>query len=570
MSLNSNGNNSKSSGLSSSAHRKRYSEVVRVFAKYGFDEFLISPNGQKLSFIHRQKIDQPQYAKLSRPKRIKLAIEELDGAFIKLAQILSNRPDVLPPEYIKEFESLQDNIPPFSTETAIEIIEAELNDKIHRLFFMFDDEALASGSIAQVHRAILFDGTPVVIKIRRPNIEQKFKIDLDVLNYISRHLSKIEFFEYLFQNTNPIKDISTEIMRELDLTNELFNIKKFAKNYEGNEDIYIPKAYSSFSTEKVLTMEYIDGIKVTDTKKFQSLGLSPEVIATKLIDGGFAQVFDFRFFHGDPHPGNILVTKEGKICFIDFGLVGRVTTKQRQTIIDVIFAFSRNDSKKMTRIFVKFIPKNLSVDEDEIENKFSVLLDKYYDANLKEINVGKLFSEVLGLILEYKVSMNFNIYLLIKALSSYEGIGKKIYPEFEIAPTAKSIGEKLIKEQFSPARIAKEAYFSATDAVNLIKDLPSEIKDILNMLQGGRLRFNVNVLDLRQTIDYVFGRVDKIVNRIVMAIILASIIMGSSIILRDTPNIDPKLIYLSAGIGFILALIMGFMMIYSIFRNKGI
>jgi ubiquinone biosynthesis protein len=561
---------SKTFGLSSKTHRKRYKEVISILIKYGFEEFLVSDKGKKIPFIRHLKQKDPQFIGLSRPKRIRLAIEELDGAYVKFAQILSNRPDIIPDEYVKEFESLQDSIPPFSSEEAIRIIEEELNDKLHRLFLMFDEIPLASGSIAQVHRAVLFDGTPVVVKIRRPGIEEKFRIDIDILNYLSQQISKVSFLKAQFKNSNPVHELTTEVFKELDFTNELFNIKKFRANFEGNPLIYVPNVYTSYSSEKIMTMEYVQGTKVTDYKKYQAKGVKPSVIANNLIDLGLIQLFDHRMFHGDPHPGNILIMDDGKICFIDFGLVGTITTRQRQNIIDFIIAFSRNDYKKLTRMIVSYAPKNLYIDEDKLENTISGLLDKYYDKNLKEINVGKALSEIVTIVLKYKISLNFNIYLLIKALSSYEGIGKRIYPEFELAPNARVFAEKLIKEQLSPKTILKEAYFSATDTLALLRNFPGEVKEILSMVQNGRLRVNIGILDLRETIDYAFQNVNKVVNRVVIAIILASIIMGSSIILRSAPNIDAHILYVSAGVGFILSLLIALFVLYSIIRNKGI
>lgn len=560
---------SKTFGLSSSVHRNRYRDVIKVLAKYGLDEFLVSKEGARIPFFYGKRKKDLKYTNLSRPKRIKLAIEELDGAYVKFAQILSNRPDILPEEYIQELESLQDKIPPFPTEKAIEIIESELENKLDRLFLMFDDEPLASGSIAQIHRALLFDGTPVVIKVQRPDIEEKFRIDIDILNYIAQYASKIPTLKSQFRNSNPIKALSNEIYKELDFKNELSNIKQFEKNFEGNADIYIPRSYPSYSTGKILTMEYIQGIKVTDYEKYEKLGIKPADIANKLIDLGLIQLFDFRTFHADPHPGNILVLKDGRICLLDFGLVGKISSRQRQNIIDLIIAFSKNDSKKITRLVTKYTPKEVYVNEEELQNKISNLLDKYYDKNLKEIKIGEALSEILTIILDYKINLNFNIYLLIKALSSYEGIGKKISPEFELAPHAHKVRDRLIREQLSPEKIIKEAYYSVTDTVDLLTSLPSDIKELLTILQAGRLKANISILDLKETIDYVFGRLDRIVNRVVMAIILAAIIMGSSIILRTAPNLDSRIIFVSAAIGFVLSLIMAFILLISIVRNKG-
>lgn len=561
---------SRTFGLSSSAHRKRYREVVKVLAKYGLEEFLLSEKGKHIPYFYKSVTKKADVSGLTRARRLKLAIEDLDGGFVKLAQILSNRPDIIPQEYIDEFESLQDHIPAFSTEEVIRIIESELNDKLHRLFLMFDDEPLASGSIAQIHRAILFDGTPVVIKVQRPGIENKFKIDFDVLRYIARYASRIKYLKSQFNNSNPINELTSEIFKELDFNNELYNIKTFEQNFEGNPDIKIPKAYTSYSSGKVLTMEYVIGMKVTSVKEYAKFGITPEYVADKLIDLGLIQLFDHRFFHGDPHPGNILVLEDGRICFLDFGLVGRITTRQRQNIVDLLIAFARNDASKIASIVLKYSADRTKLNEKVVEERITELLDNYYDKNLNEIHVGDALKEIFAVILDYEIKLNFNVYLLLKALSSYEGIGNRIFPEFELAPYAQKVTQKLIREQLSPQRIIKEAYFSITDSVELLTSLPGDVKELLGMLQSGRLKANISISDLNETIDYAFHRVDKVANRLVIAIILASVILGSSIILHIAPDLDSGMIFIFAGIGFVLSLIIAFALLISIIRNKGI
>ncbi len=561
---------SQTKGLLSKAHRKRYAEVMTILAKYGLDDFLATEKAQKIPLLTKVTKRDPKLADLSRWKRIRLAIEELDGAYIKLGQILSNRPDLLPEDLLTELENLQDNIPAFPGEKVIEIIETELKQPLGELFLMFDDEPLASASIAQVHRAVLLDGTPVVVKVRRPQLAAKFKIDLDILVYLAGHLKRIDIFKSQFKNSNPIKEIRYEIEKELDFINEAANINLFAKNFENDNRVYVPKVFSTLTTSKVLTLEYVDGIKVTNLADYEKYKLKPETIAYNLVDVGLTQMFDHRFFHGDPHPGNILLLENGKICFIDFGLMGRITSKQYETIIDLVIAFANKDEKKITQIIAKAAAKDKAVDTDKLESEISELIDIYYDQNLKEINVAHALKNVFAIINSYELTISPNAYLLVKAVSSYEGIGTKIYPDLELAEYAKHFSQKLIRRRLSPKKILTDVYMSSTEVVALIKDFPGELRGILNQLLTGRLRINAAVLGLREEIDYAFDRVEKVINRLLFTIILAAMLLGSSIILRNEDAIEFGNMSFFASIGFALSLVFGVVLLVTIIRNKGI
>lgn len=558
--------------LSSGPHRKRLIEITKVLMKYGLDELIDYDTKKKLlgRKFTKHKVEDNNLQKLPREVRTRMAIEELDGAFIKIAQVLSNRPDIVPQEYIIEFEKLQDKAPIVDTDTIIQVIEKELNDNLENLFLMFDDEPLASGSIAQVHRAMLYDGTPVVVKVQKPKIDEVFKVDFDLLIYISGQAKRISKLKIHFENGNPIKQISEEIYKELDFFNELRNIQTFRKYFENDEEIYVPEAFSSYSSEKVLTMEYVKGIKITDTNKYQELNLNPEEIVNKLINSTLKQVFDYRFFHADPHPGNILVLQDKRICFIDFGLMGRISSTQRQNIVDLIVAFSKNDSRKIVKIIMKYVPKEIDVNQEELEMKITELVDYYYDKDLKEINVGEILQAVTSIVFEYKITFNYNVYLLIKCISSHEGIGKKVYPQIELAKYTKDFTKRIIKEQLSPQTIIKDLYVSTTDTVALVKDLPGEIRDLLNTIQSGRLRVNAGILDLRETIDYTFNRVEKIINRLSISIILASMIMGTALILRSSERmLDSELMLIFTAVAFLISLSIGILLMISFLRNKG-
>lgn len=563
MGLNIFSKNKERSIFSSHKHRKRLTEVARVIIKYGLDEALGIDFRSKIPILRGSRKDA-SVQKFSRAERVRLAIEELDGAFIKLGQLLSNRPDILPEEYIIELEKLQDRIPPISTDVIVQTVEEELNDKLASLFLMFDDEPLASGSIAQVHRAVLYDGTSVVIKVQRPGIKETFSIDLDIFIYLSKHAAKIKLIKSQFQKQNPIKDISAEIFKELDFFNELKNLKIFKKYFPNHKDMYVPDVFKSYSSKKIITMEYIEGIKVSDVSRYKEYGVTGKEIANKIVNVGIEQMFDKRFYHGDPHPGNIFIMKDKRLGYLDFGLMGRISNAQKIVIIDLISAFGSNDPKKATKIISKFIPKNESVDEAKLELQVTELIDFYFDKNLEEVNVGEALHSMIALLSDYKISLASNIYLLIKTVATYEGICKKIYPEFGIAPYAKKLAIEMMKDRLSPKAIAKDIYTSTADTIGLIKELPGQVNDLLSILQSGRLRVNAGLVDMEKVIDYAFNRLEKTLNRLTTSVILAAMILGSALVLRTG-----YLTYV-AGVGFGISLVIGTILMISVVRNRGV
>lgn len=550
------------------AHRKRYKLLLTVISKYGLDEVLGIKRLQKVPLVGRFKRKSGSISQLTRAERIRLAIEEMGGAFVKIGQILSNRPDLLPEDVITELVKLQDNIPPFPSEKAVEIIETELECKIKDIFLMFDPVPLASGSIAQIHRGVLLDLTPVVIKIQRPEIAEQIRTDFDILIYATKHLSKFTSYKKQFKEKNPFKELGEELEKELDFKNEEGNILHFIKNFKDDKRVLVPKVYPDYGTKNVMVMDYIEGIKITDKEKMISKGFDPVKIADVLMDVGLKQIFEHFFFHGDPHPGNILLLDNGKVSFIDFGLMGSLSSKQQKVFNDMVIAFAQQDTQKITRIIQNITPKDNAFDINHVEYDISKIMDTYYDKSLKEINVGELLKSIMKFLTKYDLVLPTNIYLLIKSVSSYEGIGRKLNPDFEIAPYAKKYATKLIRKNLSPKNFLKDLYLSSSETVNLIKEFPGEMRNLIQLVQQGRLTVNANLTDLRGHVDYIFKKLEKISNRIIYALLLSSVIIGTSLLLR---NVESEKLYgipVFAGIGFVLALILTFMLLISILRSK--
>jgi ubiquinone biosynthesis protein len=556
-----------SMSLFSRIHIQRYKQAVNVLAKYGFNEIQAFRSLKNTPFIGRLAPKPHVLDNLSRFEKARLAIEELGGAFIKVGQILSNRPDLLPPELILELEKLQDKVTPFPTEEAIALIETELEKKMEDMFLMFDEDVLASGSVSQVYRAVLLDGTPVVLKILRPGIETQFKVDLDVLSYISQHLGKIPRLKSQFENQNPVKELRVEIEKELDFSIEAVNLRRFSDNFRDDPRIFVPKTYPEFCSTKVLTMSYVQGIKVTDIQKLKQAKYNLPQVTDNLVDLGLEQIFEHRFFHADPHPGNILVMRNNQIAYLDFGLMGRLTQKQRQDLTDLVAAFSQKDARKISRMIIKNVAPRTHIDVNQLESDVDKLLDQYFDRSLKEINIGKLLSSVMTLIYTYHITLSSNVFLLIKAAISYEGIGRKLVPEFEISERAKVYAQRLLRERLSPQNIIKDLTLSSGEALTLLRDFPKEVRNLLYLLQSGGFQVNAEVVNLQHYLDQVMGRIDKITNRIAYAMVLAAMILGSAIALRASIGGEVAGIPLFAAVGFVVSGIMGFILLVSILRR---
>jgi len=531
---------------------KRTQEIVFVLAKYGFGD-LIESIGIPVPF--------KKSPKLSRSERIRKAIEELGPTFIKLAQLLSLRPDLVPLELAKEFEKLQDNVTPMPFEEMIKVLEDELECKYTDIF---EEEftLLASASIGQVYKATLKTGEIVAVKILKPGIEEKIYADIAILLRLAK-LLRDKFLIYGVDLVRIVEEFAKSIKKELDFNIEALNLKRFASNFRNNPNIKVPKLYEKYSTKRVLCMEFIDGIKISNVEELKKRGYDLKEITKKGFDLICEQIFVHRFFHADPHPGNLMVY-EDKIVFLDFGIMGRLSEEDREYFVELIYYVIKQEEDKAALYVLKLSKVEGDIDLSSFKKEMADIISSYFYSSLKQVELKALIEDMLKVMQRYKIYFKEDNYLLAKALVTMEGIGKKLYPEFNAAEEIRPFIIKIYKQTISPFSIIKKSHEINKAIMEFVSQAPSDINEIIKKLKNGELKVEFEHVGLEEFED----AIQKSFNRLSTSIIIASLLIGSSMLLSS--HIPPLVMDVSLFgiIGFVFASILGVILIFTVLRNK--
>ncbi|OXT06399.1 2-polyprenylphenol 6-hydroxylase [Thermoanaerobacterium thermosaccharolyticum] len=542
--------------FSSRKYIKRYREILNVLTKNGFG-FISEVLSKKKSipFVYIRKNDVP----VALSERIRITLEELGPTFVKMGQLLSTRPDLLPNDIIVELSKLQDDVPPVEFETIKKIIEEELKDDVSNLFRSFDEKPIASASIGQVYRARTKEGYDVVVKVQRPGIYDKINGDIIILKTIAKILnerltdSPVDFVDI-------VNELSESLLNELDYTLEGNNADKFRENFINETYVYIPKIYWEYTTKKVLTMEYIDGISVKNKHKLIENGFDLKKIAYNGAMSILMQIFEFGFFHGDPHPGNILIKSDGKLSYIDFGIVGYMDRSNRQMIVELFKAFIDNDTDEVISILTDMDAIRDETNIRHLKYDLSGMISYFYNTPLKNININDSVKKITSLIYKYKLIMPAEFTLLLKSLATIEGVGKELDPEFSISDIARDFIRKIYINNFN---FIKTLNSNAKDLHKIyvhLKKLPSKIQSIISKI----LKDNIRVkLDIEETEKMKYD-LNLMINKMIISIIAASLIIGSSLIMSSDGG------YMIYGynavglIGYLISFFLCMMIVYNI------
>lgn len=544
-----------SENVHSTAKLRRYEQVASILLKYGFEDILAHPPLNKL--VPQTNLFVPErngkkVSEFSRFERIRLAIEELGTSFIKFAQIASNRPDLLPEELITELEKLQDQAPEVPIEDIRKVINEEFATPLLEIIEYFNPIPLARASMAQVHRARLRGGKEVVLKIQRPGIRETIKLDIAVLKSIVSIINSY-FPQYsVYQPEELVKMFEDSITEELSFLLEANNLEHFQRMFKSNEDVFIPNIYRELCTDKIICMEFVDGYKITDLKNLKKFNITGEQLALRGIRLYFEQVFDHGFFHADPHPGNIFVLKDGRIAFIDYGMVGTVIDADKVHFARILLAMYDRDVQGLKKAILKF-SKGLSKEQErEFEYDVIYFLRQYSRVALENIDGNEVMKGLNSLFYDYKIKIPSNLLLLIKALVIIEGVGLQLNPQYDIIENIGPFVQRLLSKKYNPARLQKELFRSIEDTSDLLKDLPTDVRSIINKIKEGKLHVEIE----HKGLEPVAFRLNKTVNRLSFTLIIVAMIVGSSLIV--VAKIPPfyHQIPLIGVIGFLISAIM--------------
>jgi len=511
---------------------RRYRTILGVLIKYGFGHFVEQLNidyylelGKRLVTLDKIPKD---LERLSQPQRLRLVMEELGPTFIKLGQLLSTRPDVLDKAYILEFSKLQDKVPAVSFEEINAQIQRELGYPAEELFAEFSTKPLAAASIAQVHRGKLKSGEEVVFKVRRPGIVKIVETDIDVLMglayLIEQHVPTVA----LYDPVGLVKEFRRSIMRELNFTREGRTVDRFAVNFAESETVYTPKIFWDYTGDIVLTMEYVDGIKISALEELTAQGYDLKEIARRGADAFLKQVLDFGLFHADPHPGNVFILPDQVICMLDYGMVGRLGQDLKDQLIDLLQALLNRD---VNRIISQLLYSGELTDDSDMKNlrrDLHEFIEDYYDIVLQDIKVGKLLTEFIEILTHHRIHFPADFMILAKALVIMEGVGRQLDPEFNMINHMRPYVNKLVFERFSPKNISEQAGRIVQAYSSLAKNLPQDIKEFVNRLNRNQFKIDLEHRGLEKLVT----DLDRSSNRVSFAVVIGSLIVGSSLVMQ--------------------------------------
>jgi ubiquinone biosynthesis protein len=544
---------------------KRYRQIVRVLFKYGFDNLLAYLNLTEFVTRWRRlfRRESSVLIELSQAERMRLVLEELGPTFIKFGQFLSTRADIIPPNYIEEFAKLQDSVPPCSFEEIAAEIQKELGSEITDLFASFEHEAIGAASIAQAHRATLKSGEDVVVKVLRPGIQTLVETDIEAMMLLAmmseRHLPNSDIYDPVGQ----VRELARTIRREMDLSLEGRTIERFAANFADDSTVYFPKVYWNFTTKALLTMEMIEGIKVSDVDALASAGLDLKLIAKRGADAFIKMVLKHGYFHGDPHPGNILILPDNVICMLDFGMTGRIDPFLKNYLTDILLAILKRDAEEVISLLIYSGDITDSVNIRALRRDISEFIDKYYELTLQQFQVGQLLLDFMDIITEYRIKFHPDLLLLAKAFMTIESMGRRLDPDFDMTMHIRPLMEKEIRHRLSPKSAVKEIMGNISSYVNLARSFPKDIKEILNRINRDKFKIDLE----HRGLDRFIKELDKSINRLSSSLIIAALIVGSSIVMQV--NKGPTLFGLPifAFMGYSIAGLVGLVWLIAIIRS---
>lgn len=540
----------------------RFEHILNVLFKQELGFFLEQLNLTKYLPLKTRIKKHKFIRKDTKPLRVRLVMEELGATFIKLGQLLSLRPDLIPKEYCDEFRKLQDDVPPFPTSEAKKLVEKELKKPISKLFDYFSEKPVASASVSQVYEARLKNGIRVAVKVQRPNIDKIFKTDIDIMYHFALLLEKKFSLEFV----NPVaivKEFEKYTESELDFLKEARNIDQFYKDFLGSKTVKIPRVYWAFSTPKVLTLEYIDGIRIRNLKSHKNI--NKKAVVKNLSDCVFKQIFENGFFHADPHSGNVFALKNNSIALLDFGIIGRLGDEIKADITDLCFAVIEGNLHGISESLFNlgFVETNLNL--GILEQDIREGLAEYYGASLEQLNFSAVFEKIVEIARKDKVRLPTNFVLLIKSLVTVEGVAAEIDPSFNVIESIKPLATKLIKRRlFDRKRIAKQLTISTVEYGRMFKKLPKQITGIMKKIQEGTVKVQMQDTDIHKlTLE-----LDRSSNRITYGMIIAALIVGSSLVVYLDKGPFYKNVPILALIGYGIAVFMALVLVVSILREK--
>jgi ubiquinone biosynthesis protein len=547
-------------------HGRRYQEIVNTFVRHGFSHVMFRLGLTDKPSTRKEALSDLEQNLTDIGVNLREALQSLGPTFIKLGQIASSRRDVVPEPIAVELEKLQDHVQSFDYSVVSEIIERELGDTPENLFAEFNEEPLATASIGQVHVAKLPTGEEVAVKVQRPDIEHIMMTDLGILQNLARILNQRVEWARTYRIKEIIEEFSYSLRNELDYLLEGRNGERIAKQFEEDSTIKIPKVYWDFTTDKVLTMEMIRGVKVNKYDELAEKGYDKKVIAERITDAMLYQILVEGFFHGDPHPGNIFVLPNNKIAFLDFGMVGRLNDDLQYYFTSLIISLQSGDIDGIMDTFNEWGLLTRVENEAALRRDIDAILQKYYDVPLHQLSLGKVMLEMFTIAYKHRIEIPSDISILAKVILTLESILENLDPELSVMSAIEPYGRHLFYERINPINLARKNWKWFVENMKILSELPKDMKQLSQSLKRGKVHFDINIFELHvilQKLDRMANRISFSVILLAFSILMMGLIIGASIVGQTTllwrlPVIE---------IGSIVATLMFLFLIFVILRS---
>jgi len=514
----------------------------------------------RLRFGHKA---EPAVAVLTEPERLVKALEELGPTFIKLGQMLSTRPDILPPDYLKALTKLQDAVPGISYDVVERVIGAETCRLPADVFAECDREPIAAASLSQVHRARLKTGEEVAVKVQRPGIVAMVEGDLAILASVARFIERRQPDLAIYDPVGLVAEFGRSLRLELDFVHEGQNADICRRNFADDELVVIPKIYWDYTTSRLLVLDLLTGMKATDAAALGQAGVNRHKLGQSGGNVYMRMIFEHGFFQPDPHPGNLVVMTDGRLGVIDYGMFSRIDDDTRDLLVDMLLAAYRQDSNRLMRIVLKVGSKTAHVDEAALRTDIKDLLDRYYGANLRELSFGRVLRELLAVIRRHRVAVPSGLAMVVRGLATVEGLGLLIDPEFNFIEEMKPFLEKLAWRRFGPLGWYRDLRRSGADFESLARDLPADLRQISEWLKKGEIKLQIDHEELRQ----VARNLSRSNNQLAAAIVLAAIIIGASLLVVAAPTVMHSLVPVIGFGAFVAAAAIGVYLLLAVLRR---
>ena len=546
----------------------RLQEIASVLIRFGFGEFVqriglagaLERAGRLLHIRQHEQRGRPDPA-----VRFRHALQELGPTFVKFGQVLATRIDLLPPEWIAELGKLQNAVPAFSWEEIRPQLAEDLGAEPEQMFARIETQPLAAASLAQAHRAWLDDGTPVVLKVRRPGIREVIEADLRLLARVAEIIEAQVPDLRRYRPTGIVHQFATSLRAELDFAAECRNAERIRENFEGDGRIAIPGIHWQWTCERLNVQDFMDGTPGGDMASLDALGLDRHELARKGAGIVLKMVLEDGLFHADPHPGNVFYLDDGRIGLIDFGMVGRVGERRRQQVAQLLHGMVTQESEAVADILLEWTDGDADVEEGRLQTDVDALVDQYRGVPLKELRMGQMLLDVSAMLRRNRLTLPPDLALMIKAFLTLEGLGRRLDPDFDMASEAQPYLERALLQRYSPAALARRGRRTVSGMLDLVGSLPRDLRRLMQAARRGRLRTQIEVTSLKAFGD----QINSAANRLTVGVITAALIIGSSIVMNSVGGGVSNRGLMTLGVlGFVGAALSGVWIVFSIWRSN--